>query len=153
MKAKAKAVSKKADDFFDRYDFFSSQIPRYNMEGKETVGTSIGFCLTVLMAIILCVFAGSRFYFFINRTKPYITSIPVHKSDSDETVDLNKINFQVAFGVRKIKQNLDREPIHDPNYVEFVLFIQEHNKDREKIFTPIGYHKCTEEDYSKFYPI
>ena len=58
-----KITSKKKTDtsenIFDRWDFFASKIHTFNMEGKERMGTSVGFGCTLLMIVFGCAFAGS----------------------------------------------------------------------------------------------
>jgi hypothetical protein len=50
-------------NFFDRYDFFSSEPPTFNVEGYKRFGTPIGFCLTILFTILTIIYGFSAAYF------------------------------------------------------------------------------------------
>jgi hypothetical protein len=54
----------------------------------------------------------------------------------------------LAFTVRDF---ITRTPLSDPSKVEWLVAIIEGNGVSERITQRIGVHKCTNEDYKKFY--
>jgi hypothetical protein len=70
---------------------------------------------------------------------------------NSETIDLLGFNFNIAFGVRDTNS---KAPRHDPDYVEFVPFMEEINMQGIIVSsTPLGFSKCSKEQYAKFSPV
>jgi hypothetical protein len=57
-------------NFFDRWDYFSEEMPNFNMEGKKKVGTLVGCLSTIILTLILCSYFVIRFYFFLSSARP-----------------------------------------------------------------------------------
>jgi hypothetical protein len=57
-------------NFFDRWDYFSEDMPNFNIEGKKKVGTLVGCLSTILITLILFSYFVIRFYFFISHARP-----------------------------------------------------------------------------------
>ena len=73
---------------------------------------------------------------------------------STDKIDLRKYNFMAAFGIRDANS---KEPLDDPNFVEYLPYISLKDKGENKygegtIHIPLEFHKCTKDDYRKFYP-
>ena len=68
--------------------------------------------------------------------------------DSSEKLDLNKINFKLAFTVEKY---LDPEQRNDHRYVKYLVRVWGKEKGIEKE-TVLKHHPCTEEDWASFPP-
>ena len=88
------------------------------------------------------------------RQNPIIATYPVDtKYDKENPLNLNEINFNFAF----IFNGWDSsEMIHrekgDPNFVKAIVRFYGFNKGAY-FERDIPHHKCTEEEYAKFYPI
>ena len=65
---------------------------------------------------------------------------------------MDKYGFHIAFQVESLSGgDWVRKVVHDPEHVEFVVYISELNENGKSNLTSIGVHKCTETDYAKFY--
>ena len=53
-------TGKKLDDLFDNYDFFATPMSSLNIDGKEQVGTSIGFICSFIVGAICLIFAFTK---------------------------------------------------------------------------------------------
>lgn len=68
-----------------------------------------------------------------------------------ELVDLAEFNFKVAFTVEKIESQGHHVSALDPDYVEWAAYF--FDTKTENPYNKVDVHKCTEEDFSEFYPI
>ena len=92
-------------------------------------------------------------YFFATSSRPQISSYVMKNSRSiAEQVNLSKQNFQIAFAVEKISNNVEHSEIDDPNFAEWAVFFEFKNNTHIE-YQEVSYHKCTSEDYKKFNPI
>jgi hypothetical protein len=74
--------------------------------------------------------------------------MPNYRS-SEDRVDLDLFDFQVAFGV---KTAIEGYPRHDPRYVEFAPILERRGKNETRsTYYPLAYHKCTPEEYKNFH--
>jgi hypothetical protein len=80
---------KNIGSFFDKWDFFASPVPSFNMEGEEQVGTSIGCLFSILATITIIFYASVRGQICISKGRPSISSIIIENNYSkDYKVDL-----------------------------------------------------------------
>jgi hypothetical protein len=64
-------------------------------------------------------------------------------------VDLGTEQFMMAFGVKGVYNNRN---VDDPNYVKWVVEIIEADGNMKENRIDLGYHRCEEEEYERFYP-
>ena len=57
----------------DEYDMFGAEVPHMTIEGKQVVGTSIGFIATVLFGTIMTAFASLQAWIVVNHHNPLIS--------------------------------------------------------------------------------
>jgi hypothetical protein len=69
----------------------------------------------------------------------------------DDSVKFNikDQNHQIAFAVLKSDEGIFKE---DANYVRWSV-VATKNEDFRKTSRTIGFHKCTDDDYSNFFPV
>ena len=68
---------------------------------------------------------------------------------SDDVVNLNKINFRIAFTVEGY---LDQKRKDDPRFVKYLIRV--YGKKEGKAFERlVPYHECTVEDFNRFDPL
>ena len=85
---------KDLSSFFDRYDVFASATPKFNIDGKEKIGTCVGFCLTLLLTSLMVSYGSVCSYFFFSGTRPNISSYPIRNGRSvNEKINLTEYNF------------------------------------------------------------
>ena len=65
---------------------------------------------------------------------------------------MNDYDFEIAFSIESFENDLAEDLLDDPDYVEWVPYITEVIDDK-RTMTPIGFHKCTQADFKRFYPI
>ena len=64
-------------------------------------------------------------------------------------LNFNKIGFKVAFFVQGYMDNLPKD---DPNFVRWVIQLNECDACDNPTPIDLTFHKCTDEDYDSFYP-
>ena len=84
------------------------------------------------------------------RRNPTINDSKIdNEFPGDETVNLNNINWRMAFSV----ENFDsREAIFETNYVKWIVRFLE-KRGEEFTERRLSTHKCTAEDFKMFYPV
>ena len=144
---------KEIGNFFDRYDLFAEEIPKFHLDGQNKIGTSVGCCLSVLLVTMIAAYSGIRGHMVLTGDRPTISSFTVQdERDGAELVDLNAHQFKVAFSVQHPESSHKLSPRDDPNFVEWHAFFEHHEKETVE-FQIVNVHKCTEEDYSEFHKI
>jgi hypothetical protein len=55
-----KITRTKLSKFFDKFDIYGADPPGFNIDGRNKIGTSIGFTCTVLTLIIMLLFSSIK---------------------------------------------------------------------------------------------
>ena len=77
-------------------------MPKFNIEGQEKISTSVGFCFSILLFLILTGYAVSRVIILVKADRPDISTINiVNGLQLTELVDLDHFGFEMAFNVEK----------------------------------------------------
>lgn len=85
---------------FRRADNFGKEIPSFNLRGETNVRTVMGGVVTTLIIIIALVFATIKMFQFFTGHNPEITVFTsLGYVQADDKVNLNDINFRMAFVV------------------------------------------------------
>jgi len=114
-------------NFFDRWDFFRQPVSNFNLEGTKEVGTSVGCLLSLITIAFVAPYAFTKAEMSILRSRVDISENLDYKGfDSSTVLNLNEINYEIAFGVRNDKIN----SLDDSNIVEWapMLCITEDNE-------------------------
>jgi hypothetical protein len=74
--------------------------------------------VTVIVVMLLVIYAEKKVINFLLRTNPDINAILIPDNfDASYTVDLNKVGFKVAFSVEQF--NAPYQALDDPSYVSW----------------------------------
>ena len=125
-------------------------MPGFNVNGKTDVRSSIGGFLSLLVGLILLVYALSKSTHLASVTGATISTYEQAADYTKENpINLNQRNAKVAFA---FVGAVDQQPRHDPAFVKIIprLRGKENGKLHEKI---LPYHVCTEDDFADFYPV
>ena len=121
-----------------------------NVNGQTEFSSWPGALMTIFLYLTLAAYAYQRFNKLIFRENPDIqTAVLENEFDKDYTVTLNDIDFKIAFGVNDYKNG---KPYDDPNYVKWVVHMNDYENQRYVNKNDVGFHKCTDEDYDSIYP-
>ena len=114
--------------------------------------TRLGGVVTIIIYTYVLMYASLKFSYFISRNKPTMFS---YLKDNDyslkgEDINLGYRNFRIAvtiedfFPPKKLK--------NDERYVKWIFRLY---GKTDGIFYQhmLSYHKCTDDDYSEFYPV
>ena len=83
----------------------------------------------------------------MNKHNPFISEMTENNIyDYSTRLDLNEINFKMAFSVEGY---LDSQGRDDPRYVKYIVRIFG-KKDGVEYQEIIPFHKCTEQDWEQF---
>lgn len=141
---------KKVGDYFRRQDIFGHPVG-FNLGGEETITTWPGVFVTYALITVMLAYAWVRFNILMYKENPLVTKSELADYyDSSEVVNFDDIDFRVAFAVEAYHTD-DRSGKDDDDYVEWVVQLTQ-QKGKEEFIRLLDYHKCTPEDYSKFYP-
>ena len=114
--------------FFDRYDLFGVDLPKFNLERQHRIGTSVGCAFSLLLVLLIFCFTCVKFYFFSTAARPIISSYFIQNGRKiHDKVDLGDkdLSFKVAFSVEKITKNNEYTAIDDLDYVEWIVMFEE----------------------------
>jgi hypothetical protein len=71
---KAKRTKKQktptGEDFLSNYDLFATKMPGFTIKGIEKVGTWVGFISTIVLVMIMTIYALIKMDVVINRKSP-----------------------------------------------------------------------------------
>ena len=111
-------TGKDIGSFYDKWDFFATPVPTFNMEGHQQVGTSIGFVCSVFVTILVVSYASLKGFICLTKTNPLISTVDLtNAKDGNYSYYLNENRFAVAFRVRAGSDK--SQSLHDPEYVEW----------------------------------
>jgi hypothetical protein len=134
----------------DRVDLFAEKVPGFNFEGKTNVSSYVGLGFSVLLYLFMFGYATSRVAILLSDGNPIMSTYDI-KSEYGlkQKIDLDDYGFQIAFQVRRI--DLSNEPVvHDPDFVDYAVYLSEKDADGKKKKTPVAIHKCEAKDYERF---
>ena len=136
-------------------DKFSDSVPSFNFKGDQSIKTGLGAFCSITISIVVFYYALLKFLVLSERQNPTIATFPVDTEfDKDNPLDLNEINFKVAFQFSVFNHTTDSWKIlNDPNYVKAITSMYGFDKAGEYYEKIIAHHECTEEEYSEFHPI
>ena len=139
-------------EVFRGIDVFGQSLPTFILKGKDKVQTRAGGVVTILIFMIVLMYAAFKFSHLLTRHKPIMFS---YLKDNDysfngEEVNLSERRFRIAVTIEDFFSPIKMKS--DPKYVKW--FFRLYGK-RKGIFYErmLDYHFCTDEDYAEFYPI
>lgn len=89
--------------FLDAADLFSEPVPGFNVGGRTRVFSFSGVVCTVIAFALVALFTQQKLTVVFTRYNPRINSLESEEATAltEETgLDLGKINFQVAVGLK-----------------------------------------------------
>lgn len=104
----------------ENFDFFKAPVPSFTINSKKSLGTSIGFIMSIMMAVVLLAFTVSKGIIVIQKSNSIITTLTKEHEVSE--IDVSKMGFELAFRVTSGKKG-GWKSLHDPDFVEFAPFI------------------------------
>ena len=69
-----KSSVKNALSLFLNIDIFGKPVPSFNLEGKDTIKTTIGACMTLIMLILTLAFGLLKMRHLFERKNPIINT-------------------------------------------------------------------------------
>ena len=130
--------------FITSIDGFGADVPSFNLKGESKVNTLFGGVVTALILLLTLGYSILKAIQLTSRSNPSInvSTIPSY-FDVTETVNLNEINFRLAFSYRSYNS---KELVDDPRYVRWIVRMRgrRDGKDYEEL---LPYHKCTDIDF------
>lgn len=78
-------------------DFFKAPVPSFSINNKKSLGTSIGFILSILVATVLLAFTVTKGIIMIRKSQAIITQFTVDHRVKE--IDVDKMGFAMAFRI------------------------------------------------------
>ena len=102
------------------------------------------------MTVCMLMYGGYKSIICFSRMNPRIAShLTENYYDKHFGLDLNKEGFYVAFSVSSMDEA--GVALDDPDLVEWAPMLMEENTGSSSKYTPIPFHKCTDEDFEKMH--
>jgi hypothetical protein len=106
--------------------------------------------VTALILLLTLSYSTLKAIHLAKRSNPLINeSKNPSFFDISETLNLYDINFRLAFSFRNYNT---KELIDDPKYVKWIVR-KRGIRNGDKFEELLPYHKCTDADFDKFYPV
>ena len=132
------------------FDAFGEPVPGFNVKGQNTVTSRTGGMITLLISIVVILYAAVKFVHLYTRHNPLLSSY-YQDVTANEILDLSEQKeFKIAFSVEDYTE--PRKLKNSPEYVKLYLRLQT-KKDGVWTGRELGTHICTDQDYAQFYPI
>ena len=120
------------------------------MNGRSEISSIPGTIVTMMLFFVLVSYAFKKGQIFLFKENPTIQEATFSNYyDKNYQVNLKDLGFKIAFGVNDYKTG---EPYDDPNYVKWVVRMNDYVNQRSIKKIDVKFHKCTEADYESFYP-
>ena len=117
-----------------KLDIFGEPLPTLNIEGKSHIYSIVGGFCTLVITIIVMIFAGVKFEQLITRHNPIMSS---YEKDLPlgEVMNLSERKFKIALAVEDYHYPYKLK--NDPNYVKWIfrLFGKKDNKLYDRILS------------------
>jgi hypothetical protein len=127
-------------------------MPTFNIDGIQKVSSCVGLALSLLLYVVLIGIAASRAVVLFGDGNPILSTYTTESEyELDHSINLNDFGFNVAFKVERINVDETVTAVNDPDFVDFVVVIDETRANGTKSQTPVGHHKCNTTDYETFY--
>ena len=110
-----------AGEVFRGLDFFGETLPKFILKGKEKVQTRVGGVATILIGLVVLMYAGFKFSHLITRHNPvmftyYKDNLYSHNSES---INLSARKFRIALTVEDFFAPAARKD--DPRFVKWIF--------------------------------
>ena len=87
-------------EVFRRLDIFGLELPTFNLKGRDKVQTRIGGVVSILIGLLVLMYASLKFSHLVDRHNPVINSFyKENYYESGEGIDLAERNVKIAFTV------------------------------------------------------
>ena len=70
----AKSSVRDTFSFFRNIDIFGKPVPSFNLDGKDTIKTTIGACMTLIIVILTLAFGLLKMRHLFERKNPIINT-------------------------------------------------------------------------------
>ena len=110
----------------DEYDMFGAATPHMTIEGKQVVGTHIGFFATVIVSMAMLAFGCLQAFIVLTHSNPSITFFMLQSKSDAFISPADQLNITVDFFAAITVQNeFTKEIIYDEKLVRFMAVISD----------------------------
>ena len=100
-----------------RIDIFGSSLPAFNLKGQTMVHTISGGVATFLVIVVMLIYGSIKIIHLFSKHNPNVVSVyEKNYFDYKERLDLNQIDFRLAFSVEGYHDRLFK---NNPEYVKY----------------------------------
>ena len=104
-------------ELIQRFDFFRTSVPSFNIAGTDQVRTSIGGVLSISVTCITLLFALQKLQHMLGRSYPNINIYDdKYALTKDDQLELSSDSFQMAF---VLEDTMKSELLDDPKFVRW----------------------------------
>ena len=129
-----------------KWDFFGEPV-KLNFAGNETIRTFLGTLVSLILFVLLSLYAMQMFGILYYRKNPDIVEAKIPDFfPNSQKFSFEELNFPLAFGILSFP---DLIPKNDPDYVEWSVTLNVVSNEDYKYYD-LKIHACTDEDYEEF---
>ena len=108
--------------FITNIDLFDEAVPTHNLNGKRTVGSTIGGLTTLSMFYIIFLFGMTKLLHLVSRQNPTVNNYSRKDAfESDQKLSLNDSQFMIAF---TMESYFTGKTLDDPRFMKWVAFLR-----------------------------
>ena len=90
----------KFETILEATDLYQEQLPSFNLRGRKTIPSLAGALVSLLVYLIVFLYAYKNLGRLLNRSNPEISEFQEYGVlTSDETVNVEEIGFKFAFAI------------------------------------------------------
>ena len=93
-------------EIFMNLDVFAESLPTFILKGRKKVPTRLGGVTTILICIVVLMYAGLKFTQLMTKHNPVMSSYSKEDYyENDEKIDMGERNFRMAITVENYVEN------------------------------------------------
>ena len=103
-------------DLLKRVDIFQQDLPGFNLKGKKTVSSVFGGLFSVILIIVMLLYAGIKLQMLLSRANPNVSTFKEEfVLSSEDRLNLKDAGMRFAWTFEGYS---DKELKNDPRYVK-----------------------------------
>ena len=135
-------------DLIKKFDRLRRPFPGFTHDGNTELRTVIGSVISILIYIITLIFALQKLQQLLMKHNPQIVIIE-DEIDLQHRYSTSSQEFMMAVAAETYDKEIGKS---DPRYLRWVVSLWIKDANGNFIEEEIPMHKCTEEEFSRFYP-
>jgi len=136
--------------FLKQLDLFEVPLPAFNLRGQESIRTSAGGIVSLVIMLVTFMFASIKMMHLLSRYNPNVSYFVMQDNfEPDYEFNFADENFMFAFALEEVFTD---ELKDDTRFVKYFVTYGTYAPDMPTV-KELPIYPCREEDYAKFFPV